>query len=197
MSKPDIPRNYKRKRNRQRWSADCMMRALQEVLKGRIGYKKAAQTFSTSQSTLKDTVKKVCQRGLSPASERQEKKAPKRRLFSPTQDKKGSKAKKEKKKEKTANETITNKEEKKVVQESSLDVEDHEACMFCKELYSQSRAKEGWIQCSIDLSVRARVFSYTHFRNSLADVKIYGSILTSAKPNITASIPHYWNKLPP
>ncbi|KAF2903832.1 hypothetical protein ILUMI_02342 [Ignelater luminosus] len=81
--------------------------------------------------------------------ERQERKAPKRRLFNPTQDKKGSKAKIEKKKEKTANETITSKEDKKVMQESTSAEEDHEACMFCKELYSQSRAREGWIQCSM------------------------------------------------
>ncbi|KAF2888229.1 hypothetical protein ILUMI_17944, partial [Ignelater luminosus] len=80
--------------------------------------------------------------------EGQEKKARKQRLFNPTQDKKGSKAKKGKKEE-TANEIITNKEEKKVMQDSSSDEEDHEACMFCKELYSQARAKKEWIQaCS-------------------------------------------------
>ncbi|KAF2900937.1 hypothetical protein ILUMI_05250 [Ignelater luminosus] len=75
--------------------------------------------------------------------ERQEKKVSKRRLFNPTQDKKGSKAKKGKKKEKTANEITTNREEKKVMQESYSNEEDHETCMLCKELYSQSRAKEG------------------------------------------------------
>ncbi|KAF2879675.1 hypothetical protein ILUMI_26497 [Ignelater luminosus] len=59
-----MPRNYKRKTNRQSWSAD---RALQEVLEERMGYKKAARTFSIPQSTLEDRVKKVRQRGLPPA----------------------------------------------------------------------------------------------------------------------------------
>ncbi|KAF2895084.1 hypothetical protein ILUMI_11089 [Ignelater luminosus] len=63
-----MPRNYKRKTNRQSWSADCMTRALQEVLEGRMGYNKAARTFSIPQSTLEDKVKKVRQRGLSSAS---------------------------------------------------------------------------------------------------------------------------------
>ncbi|KAF2897696.1 hypothetical protein ILUMI_08490, partial [Ignelater luminosus] len=305
-----------KKDKQQSWSADCMTRALQEVLEERMGYKKAARTYSIPQSTLEDRVKKVRQRGLSPVSvaekslgrfktvfteysvfkgispsrkkqvgclslaergvlvtaeacmnaagnfmppmfvfprkrenpllmadapsgsfayyhekhsfvpsetaespqtaellqapkdlepqpstsscgssfsisskmlmlppqeeqrvrtknnrtkgktailtsslyklklekekqERQEKKAPKRTLFNPTQDKKGSKAKKGKKKERTANDTITNKEEKKVMQESSSDEEDHEACMFCKELYLQSGVKEG---CRKDLN---------------------------------------------
>ncbi|KAF2886110.1 hypothetical protein ILUMI_20064 [Ignelater luminosus] len=53
-----MPRDYKRKTNRQSWSADCMTKALQEVLEGRMGYKKAAQTFSIPQSTLEDKVKR-------------------------------------------------------------------------------------------------------------------------------------------
>ncbi|KAF2900054.1 hypothetical protein ILUMI_06138 [Ignelater luminosus] len=63
-----MPRNYKRKTNRQSWSVDCLTRALQEVFEGRMGYKKAARTFSVPQSTLEDRVKKVSQRGLFPAS---------------------------------------------------------------------------------------------------------------------------------
>ncbi|KAF2905137.1 hypothetical protein ILUMI_01045 [Ignelater luminosus] len=89
---------------------------------------------------------------------KQEKKTPKRRLFNPTQDKKGSKTKKGKKKEKTANEIKTNKEEKKVIQKLSLDEEDHEACMFCNVVIQEEgeECAEGQIRIEGKCSNRTR-----------------------------------------
>lgn len=59
-------RNYKRKSDRQNWSSDDLKNAIEQVLSGAMGYKKAAQTYKVPQSTLEDRIqKKKKKNGLS------------------------------------------------------------------------------------------------------------------------------------
>lgn len=52
-------RNYQRKTDRQKWSADDMEKAIEQVLSRAMGYKKAAQTYNIPQSTLEDRINKT------------------------------------------------------------------------------------------------------------------------------------------
>ncbi|KAK9708358.1 CENP-B N-terminal DNA-binding domain [Popillia japonica] len=54
-----MPRTYQRNTNRQSWSQESIEGAIEEVLSGRMGYLKAAKSFTVPQSTLEDRVKKV------------------------------------------------------------------------------------------------------------------------------------------
>lgn len=51
-------RNYIKKTNRQSWSSDNMQRAVEAVVAGEMGYRKASDTFSVPSSTLERYVKK-------------------------------------------------------------------------------------------------------------------------------------------
>lgn len=51
-------RTYKRTSNRQKWSEESMEKAIVEVISGKMGYKKAANSYNLPQSTLEDRVKK-------------------------------------------------------------------------------------------------------------------------------------------
>lgn len=48
---------YERTTNRQSWSKVSMAGAIQEVLSGRMGYKKASASFNVPQTTLEDSKK--------------------------------------------------------------------------------------------------------------------------------------------
>lgn len=51
-------RNYVKKTNKQSWSSDNMQRAVEAVIAGEMGYRKASDTFSMPSSTLERYVKK-------------------------------------------------------------------------------------------------------------------------------------------
>ncbi|KAJ8950064.1 hypothetical protein NQ314_008070 [Rhamnusium bicolor] len=52
-------RRYKRKSNWQQWSEEQMQGAVQEVINGSMGYKKAANQFKVPQTTLERYIKKT------------------------------------------------------------------------------------------------------------------------------------------
>ncbi|XP_029659180.1 uncharacterized protein LOC115233092 [Formica exsecta] len=54
-----MPRNYKRKTERQSWSEESMAAAIKDVMEGKMGYKKAAVIHKVPQSTLEDKIKKA------------------------------------------------------------------------------------------------------------------------------------------
>lgn len=57
---------YKRISNRQRWSEESMAAAIQEMLNGTMGSKKASASYNVPQTTLEDRVKKARQNDLTP-----------------------------------------------------------------------------------------------------------------------------------
>ncbi|KAJ8893504.1 hypothetical protein PR048_006102 [Dryococelus australis] len=63
-----MPRNYKRTPNRQSWSQDSISSAIEEVMKGCMGYKRATGTFGVPQKTLDNRVKKARLQNLTPES---------------------------------------------------------------------------------------------------------------------------------
>lgn len=66
-----MPRNYKRTSTRQSWDAENMKAAIEEVVTGRMGYKRAAEYYQVPQTTLERRVKKARDGGtLEEASEK-------------------------------------------------------------------------------------------------------------------------------
>lgn len=58
---------YKRKTDRQSWNGESMKLAVQAVLDGEMGYRKASANFNVPQTTLERRVKKARENGLAPA----------------------------------------------------------------------------------------------------------------------------------
>ncbi|GBN54087.1 hypothetical protein AVEN_166155-1 [Araneus ventricosus] len=56
---------YQRKTDRQSWSQESMSGAIQEVLEGNMGYRRASEAYSVPQTTLERKVKKARQKKLS------------------------------------------------------------------------------------------------------------------------------------
>ena len=81
-----MPRKYERKSARQSWSTENMAAAIQDVIKGKMGYMKAAKTHGVPQSTLEDKVKKARIERLEPAEAAQKKLGRYTTVFSPAQE---------------------------------------------------------------------------------------------------------------
>ncbi|GBN85265.1 hypothetical protein AVEN_142367-1 [Araneus ventricosus] len=56
---------YQRKTDRQSWFQDSMAGAIQEVLEGNMGYRRASKAYSVPQTTLERKVKEARQKKLS------------------------------------------------------------------------------------------------------------------------------------
>ncbi|GBN05007.1 hypothetical protein AVEN_264256-1 [Araneus ventricosus] len=56
---------YQRKTDRQSWSQESMAGAIQEVLEGNMGYRRASKAYSVPQTTLERKVKEARQKKLS------------------------------------------------------------------------------------------------------------------------------------
>lgn len=81
-----MPRNYKRKTERQSWSEKSMAAAIKDVTEGRMGYKKAAITHDVPQSTLEDKIKKAKKEGLFPLEAAQKRLGRYKTVFSEAQE---------------------------------------------------------------------------------------------------------------
>lgn len=66
FSKDKMPRNYQRTSDRNTWSEQSMVAAVQAVLDGSMGFLKAAQSFGVPKSTLERKVKKARFNNLTP-----------------------------------------------------------------------------------------------------------------------------------
>lgn len=82
-----MPRNYKRKTERQSWSEESMAAAIKDVIEGKMGYKKAAVTYKVPQSTLEDKIRKAKKESLFPSEAAQKRLGRYKTVFSEAQEK--------------------------------------------------------------------------------------------------------------
>lgn len=77
---------YQRKTVRQSWSEESMAGAIQEVLDGKMGYRRASKAFNIPQTTLERKVKEAREKGLSSAAAAEKKLGRYKTVFSEAQE---------------------------------------------------------------------------------------------------------------